>query len=263
MNYLILGLVFIFGAVWASFLNVVIWRLPRGKRIIGRSACVHCGRQLRAHQLIPIASFLIQRGRCSHCRKKISWRYPIIEFCLGLMFLLVWLSISPSSARDYFQVARLWLLMAFALTIFMIDLEHFLILDAAVFPAAVSFLLLNFLQDWSGHFSHGASFSGLVAALIAVAPFYLIWKFSHGRLMGFGDVKLILPLGLALGFPRIIAGLFLAVGLGSVVGIGLLVFKKAKLRSPLPFGCFLAIGAVVAAIYGQNLVNWYLSLFGV
>jgi leader peptidase (prepilin peptidase)/N-methyltransferase len=127
----------------------------------------------------------------------------------------------------------------------------------------ILFLSLNFLEQIL--FKNGWNlFSlNLLGMLAGSLPLFLIWFFSKGKFMGFGDVKLMLILGLALGFPLIYLNLLVAVFLGAIVGIGLMLGKQANLKTALPFGCFLSVGAVLAILYGTPLINWYLSIIGV
>lgn len=263
MNFINAILIFVFGAAIGSFLNVVILRLPNEQTLAGRSKCPNCGKVLSFWELWPLVSFIWLKGKCAGCGKKISWRYPAVEAVAALFFLFAWWQINPQALTEWVLVLELWVLAAFCIAVFIIDFEHYLILDSVVFPLAGIFILINFFLDLLyRHSSFSISLSGFVGALIGVLPFYLIWKLSKGRLMGFGDVKLMLPLGLVLGWPKVLVALFLAVFLGSIVGIALLMADKKTLKSPLPFGCFLALGALVAQVYGQNIISWYLRILG-
>src|SRR3989344_5596685 len=263
MQILTFILVFIFGSVIGSFLNVLILRLPEDKSLKGRSVCPNCQNQLGFWQLWPIVSFIFLAGKCAHCGKKISWRYPAIEIICALAFLFAWLQIRPEGLAEYLFLAEVWFFVAFAIAVFVIDLEHYLIFDSLVFPALGFFLLVNLgldLLGQGGGFKH--SLGGIYGMMAGALPFYLIWRFSKGRLMGLGDAKLMLPLGAAAGWPGVLVLLFIAVFLGSLVGIGLLVSGKKTLKSPLPFGCFLVIGGFFALLYGEKIIRWYLSLLG-
>lgn len=263
MDFMSAILVFVFGTAIGSFLNVVILRLPKGLELTGRSHCLSCGRKLSFWELLPLLSFIFLKGKCAGCGMQISWRYPAVEAITALAFLFLWRQIGPATFIEWIVVLQLWLLAAFCLMVFVIDLEHYLILDAIVFPVAGIFVLINFLLDKIyQHPNFNISTSAFLSALAGVLPFYLIWKLSKGRLMGLGDVKLMLPLGLVLGWPKILVALFLAVSSGSIVGVALLMTDKKTLGSPLPFGCFLALGALVAQVYGQNIISWYLRILG-
>ena len=256
-------LIFIFGLAIGSFLNVIILRLPKEKTLTGRSACPRCKKVLGTLELVPVFSFLFLGGKCKNCKQPISWRYPLIEFLTGLCFLLAWLNFEPVALPEWIVFAQVLFLIAFGVAVFVIDLENYLILDNLVWPAMVVFLVLNFAYDLAlpGN-GFARTVNGLLAALFSALPFYLIWFFSKGKAMGFGDVKLMLPLGLSLGWPLVGVGLFVAVVSGGVLGVNLMALGKKGLKSPLPFGCFLIVGALVAVFYGSDLVSWYLSFLG-
>jgi leader peptidase (prepilin peptidase)/N-methyltransferase len=260
------AIIFVFGLMIGSFLNVVIWRLPREQKLTGRSHCPHCDHVLTAAELVPLFSFVWQRGRCAHCRAPISIRYPLIELSCGLLFLVAVLLFPPAVTVDYVLLLRILIAIAVLIPVFVIDLEHYIILDVIILPASLVMLGLNVVSDlllsqsliaWSSY-----TIGGIVAALAAGAFFYVIWKVSSGRWMGFGDVKLTLLLGLILGLPGIVTGLFMAFLLGSVVGIGLMALRIKKLKSMLPFGTFLSVATILALFFGPQLWYWYLQLIG-
>jgi leader peptidase (prepilin peptidase) / N-methyltransferase len=257
---------FVFGTAIGSFLNVVIWRLPQERSLGGRSECPHCHVTLKPRNLIPLFSYLIQGRRCASCRQYISSRYFLIELITGLTFAFTAYQFSGVffDSSMALTLARLLFIIAILIVVFVIDLEHYLILDVVVFPAAIIVLILNFGVDLINHqavlslASHTGG--GIVAALLASGFFYLIWLVSRGRWMGFGDVKFNLFLGLALGWPGVIVALLLAFFLGSVVGVGLIVFGQKQLSSRVPFGTFLSLAALFTLFYGSIVASWYLHL---
>ncbi len=267
MTALLLILSFIFGSVIGSFLNVVILRLPRGQSLGGRSGCPRCGRGLLPWELVPLLSFLFLRGKCSSCGKKISPRYFFIEFVTGLLFVLICLYAPPVNIFSSLLLLKLWLAAAVLVVVFVIDLEHYLILDRVIFPGSVLMLLINvFLTAASGrHLLSLAGFfvSGLAGAMSVTVPFFLLWYFSRGTWLGFGDVKLAVFLGLVLGWPQSLVGLMLAVFLGGTVSLLLLCFSGKNLKSQVPFGTFLSLGALLAVFYGPQLLRWYLAILGI
>lgn len=255
--------ILIFGLVIGSFLNALTWRLPRKQSLRGRSRCVHCGRILLFEELVPVLSFIFLKGKCRGCGRRIAWRYPAVELTAALLFYVFWLLVQPQTGGGWLELARFWLLAVFCLIVFIVDLEHYLILDSVVFSAWAVFAILNFVSDaGSGAAGFNHSLSGLFGLLVGVLPFFAIWFLSAGKLMGFGDVKLMLPLGTALGWPGIGVAIFFAVFTGSLIGVSLILRGKGTLKSPLPFGSFLACGALFAAAYGPNVVSWYLSILG-
>lgn len=259
-------LVFIFGSCIGSFLNVVILRLPNEESLSGRSHCVHCGHTLSAMDLVPLLSFTLLGGKCRYCRKPISPRYFIIEIITGLLFVLNWHLVNPYSSLSFFALGVNAFIIGVLIAVFVIDLEHYLILDRIIFPSVIFMAVANLVFDllagqtpltWHSHF-----ISGILAALLATLPFFAVWFFSKGAWMGFGDVKLMLFLGLALGWPNVFVALFLAVILGGILSAMLLALKTKTLKSRLPFGTFLALGSLTALFYGEYLLSWYLGLLG-
>ncbi len=266
MEYLILGIIFYFGAIVGSFLNVVILRLPEDKKLTGRSSCVVCHHTLGTLELFPLFSFLGLRGKCRHCYKKISLRYFVIELCAGLLFAGLWFVMAPANFFEVLLYIRNCFAAAVLLCVFVIDLEHFIILDSIVFFASVLMLIFNFFLTMVGGASlwplHGLFVSGIIGLFLGALPFWLVWYFSNGRWMGFGDVKLGLFLGLVLGWPQIFVGYFIAVLLGGAISIFLLMFTRKTLKSQIPFGTFLSFGAFLALLYGDRLLNWYMAFLG-
>ncbi|MDR3643040.1 MAG: prepilin peptidase [Candidatus Doudnabacteria bacterium] len=266
MTMLLSVLIFVFGACVGSFLNVAILRLPLGQKLNGRSHCPSCGRQLFWWELFPLASFVLLGGKCSSCKIKISSRYFIIELVAALLFAGSYLYLSPTGLAGYIMLAKYWFAAAVMIVVFVVDLEHYLILDRVVFPAVTVLALFNLALDFVQHrnlWSLSAGFSGgLVAAVLAALPFFLIWYFSKGKYMGFGDIKMILLMGIMLGWPVVFVSLFVAVILGGVVSVYLLMATSKTMKSQLPFGTFLSLSAVFCLFFGDKLLLWYLSFLG-
>ncbi len=266
MQFLELALSFIFGAVVGSFLNVVILRLPEGQSLTGRSHCPACGRVLPASDLVPLFSFIALGGKCRGCGKKISFRYPLIELLAGLLFALAAAYFAPISVFSVLVLAKICLILSCLLVIFVIDLEHYLILDSVLITGAAGVLLLDIAIAIAGRLPLFSRQSEIVLALamavFCALPFFLLWYVSKGQWMGFGDVKLAGFLGLALSWPQAGIALLAAVFLGGATGLLLLAIGKKTLKSKLPFGTFLSLGAAISLFYGPQLLHWYLSLLG-
>lgn len=239
-------LIFILGTVIGSFLNVVICRINTNESIIkNRSHCPFCKNKLVWYELIPIISFLIQRGRCRKCGKKISLQYPLVEFFTGIIFLLIF--ITQYSLLDIL----FWLVIScFLIILFVYDLKHSLVPDIIIYPAIV--LTLGFRILELGNY--------ILASLIAGGFFLVIILVSKGKWMGMGDAKIGILMGLVLGLPKIFVALFLAFLIGAVVSIILLILKKKVLKSEIPFGPFLTGATFIALFLGEILLNWYIGL---
>lgn len=238
---------FILGLMVGSFLNCVIYRLEQGKSFLkGRSFCPNCKHQLSWQDLIPIFSFIILRGHCRYCQKKISIQYPLVEFFTGIIFVLIYLLRSDLLGRSDLLIFN-FVVSCFFIIIFVYDLKHYIIPDKVVFPAIGIALIFNFLN--------------ILSAVGAAGFFFLIVLISRGKGMGIGDIKLAFLMGLFLGWPNIIVALFLAIFLGAIMGIGLIISGKKTLKSEVPFGPFLTIGVFLALFWGEKIINFYFNLF--
>lgn len=264
---------FVFGNLIGSFLNVLIWRLPQDKKITGRSHCAHCNHVLTARDLIPVISFALARGRCRYCQAKVSPRYPIIEIITGLLFAAVaykflllflpqfWPLLESWQIVWYLLLLQAVLVVCICLVVFVIDFEHYLILDKIVFPSFAVFTAILIAASLLSN-QPVQIFVNLLCAVGAALPFAAIWYFSKGKWMGYGDVKFIALMGLMLGWPNILIALFIAFMLGAFVGVGLIATGRKNLSSKLPFGTFLAVATVLALFFGTAIWNGYWGLFG-
>ncbi len=258
--------IFIIGLLIGSFLNCVIWRIGKKQSFLkGRSYCPHCKHSLEWYDLFPVFSFISLKGKCRYCKKSISSQYPLVELSVGLLFVFVYLQSSIdllgfNLIYNLYHLVFLWSIIAIFTIIFVYDLKHYIIPDEITLAGLVVTIA------WLG-FSFYLKFLNttdllfyLYSALGSAAFFFCFWFFSRGKAMGFGDVKLAFLLGFVLGWPNIVAGLFISFLLGGIVGVILIALKKRKLKSAVPFGPFLVIGALIAIFYGSDLINWYLSL---
>ncbi len=263
MGFFIFFLIFIFGCLIGSFLNVVVLRLPLGEKLTGRSHCPNCKRILSAFELVPLFSYLFLGGKCRTCHLKISPRYFFIEMLTGLLFVLAAVHIFPDTTIHFVSLVKLCLILSVLLAVFIIDFEYFLILDQVLLVGGVGVVLLSIIIDaLGGSFARGVTLPSLAMAVICPIPFFLVWFVSKGKWMGFGDVKLAGFLGLALGWPQVWVGVLLGVFLGGISGIILLVSGKKDLKSQVPFGTFLSVGSALALFFGPWLLHWYLGLLG-
>jgi leader peptidase (prepilin peptidase)/N-methyltransferase len=241
----------ILGLLVGSFLNVVVWRLPRGESLARpRSRCPSCGTPIRPWDNVPVVSWLLLRGRCRDCGARIAPRYPLVELVTGILYALV--VIAKDDALD---VALGLLLVTALVPITLIDLELRLIPNAITLPAAVAALVAGVVLD-IGHVPEQ------VIAGAAAGGFFLVAALAYPRGMGMGDVKLACMLGLYLG-RAVAPAIFAALILGVVVGAAVIVRKGAQegRRTAVPFGPFLAVGALVAFFVGDALVDAYLDRF--
>ncbi len=241
--------IFLFGAIIGSFLNVVIYRLNTGASIVrGRSICFSCGKALGWYELVPIASFLLQRGKCRNCKSKISWQYPIVEIVSGLLFLLVWtLGLSVAELFLY------WAIVSILMVIAVYDIRHKIIPNSFVY----AFILLSFI---SLTLTSDVQLVDWLAGPILFLPFAGLSFFSKGEWMGFGDSKLAWGIGWLLGLYAGVSAVILAFWMGAVWGLGLIALSHIKkllpikkaftMKSEIPFGPFLVLGIFLVFFFG-------------
>ncbi|MBL7156296.1 MAG: prepilin peptidase [Candidatus Pacebacteria bacterium] len=264
-------IIFILGTCIGSLLNCIIYRLEQGKGFVsGRSYCPQCKHQLMWKDLIPILSFLILKGKCRYCEKKISLQYPVVELAIGLLFLLIFIISfgGPAVGWQFFQTILNFIFLStitsFLAIIFIYDLKHYLISDKIVYSAiGITFLYQLFKVFSFGNLDFRILINPIISGILASAFFLAIVLISHGKWMGLGDVKLAFLMGLLLGFPNIIIAMFLSFFIGAIIGIGLIAFKKKNFKSEVPFGPFLVFGTFLAMFWGEQIINWYLNLFNV
>ncbi len=255
-------LFFLIGLIAGSFLNSVIYRLDTGESLIKiRSHCPYCKKPLSWFELIPLMSFIFQKGKCRSCGKKISWQYPLVELAAGILFALCGWYFSSNILLSIFY----FLVSSFLIIIFVYDLKHYIIPDKVIYPAIiVAFLYWLQFSIFNFQFSINFQlpiFNYLLAGLTGGLFFLAIVLISKGKWMGMGDVKLAFFMGLILGWPKILVALFLAFLIGAIVSVVLIILKKKTLKSEIPFGPFLAGATIIAVFLGDILANWYLNLF--
>ena len=243
--------IFVFGLLIGSFLNVCIWRLPREESIIRPgSHCPACSAVLGARDLVPVLSWFFLRGKCRFCTEKISARYPLVELLTGGVFL--WCALHYGLMPE---LAAALVFSGFMVLITFVDLDHQIILDGSLVLLAACGLAL---QLWTGSVGFVSMLIGAFAGgglLLALAVI------SRGG-MGGGDVKFAFALGFWLGWQGVLLGLFLGFVLGGTVSALLLIFRLRGRRDYIPFGPFIAVGAWVALLYGNQILQWYFgSLF--
>ncbi len=242
------------GLLVGSYLNVVIYRLPRRLSTVSpRSRCPACGTPIRPFDNIPVFSFLWLRGRCRTCGIRIAWRYPAIEAFTGLLFVL-------SALRFGFRLDAL-VAAAFCaglVALAGIDLEHFLLPDRITLPGIAIGLAV---QPW---LAGPGLLSAVIGAVAGAAILTFVWgvwyliRREHG--MGFGDVKMLAMIGAFIGLRSMGVALFVAVLSGATAGLVLLALGRFGFRSKLPFGVFLALGGLVALFFGDAISTAYLGL---
>jgi leader peptidase (prepilin peptidase) / N-methyltransferase len=254
MNTAVYVVVAWFGLAIGSFLNVVIYRLPRKMGLVlERSKCPSCGTQLRWYHNIPLLSFAILRGKCGFCKKPISRRYPLVESITALLYVYFYHQFGMSSNFAVFAF-----LATLLIPIFFIDLDFQIIPDALTIPAMVIGLLYSLLPQGIGLVSSviGLVVGGGALYLIALLGDFLFKKES----MGGGDIKMAAMLGSFLGWQKVLLVFMSSAVFGLIISAIAMVFS-ARLRKErvIPFGPFLALGALLAITYGDRIVRFYVD----
>jgi leader peptidase (prepilin peptidase)/N-methyltransferase len=251
---MILGLAALaFGLIIGSFLNVCIYRLPLKKSVVWpASRCPECDAAIEPYDNIPVLSYLALRGRCRGCKAPIPVKYPIIEALTGALFLAAYLMFEPPVLyqRLVFGCAMI--------VLFVIDLEHRILPDVITLPG----ILLGFALSF---FMPPGWFDSLLGIILGGGSLWLIgevyFRLRHEEGMGFGDVKMLAMIGAFLGWKLMLLTLVLSSFLGSVIGLGMIAIRLGDLKYALPFGSFLAIGAICASTVGDRIVHWYVSFY--
>lgn len=243
----------ILGVCVGSFLNVVIDRIPAGKGLGGRSKADCCGRTLGVLDLVPVLSFLLGRGRCRYCGRKISFYYPLVEALTGILTVLAFLYFPlPYSV---FYAVNFYFLIIFFFT----DLKYGVVL-VSIFLFNLIFLILSYAYL---HFAHLLNPYFLlltsVTAFGAALFIILLILITRGRGMGVGDVLLAFLFSLMVGFPASFVMIFLSFIFGGFLSAVLLILRRKRFGQTVPFGPFLAGAAVFSIFYGRTVFDWYLS----
>ncbi len=257
---MLIGFSLVLGLVIGSFLNVVVWRVPRGESIVRPpSACPSCHAAIRPRDNIPVLGWLLLRGRCRHCAEPISRRYPLVELGAGVLFALVALRFGLDPALPAYLF-----LVAVGLALALIDIDVKRLPDALTLPSyVVGGVLLAVAAVVAGD---GRPLLRAVLGAAAMFAVYFTLCFAYPAGMGFGDVKLAGVLGLYtawLGWGAWAVGLFLGFLLGGVFGLLLIALKKGGRKTAVPFGPFMLVGTLIAVLAGSQLTHVYLGVTGV
>lgn len=246
--FLYIGII-ILGLIVGSFLNVIIYRLPRKISILRlRSFCPYCNKNISFFDNIPVLSFFILRGRCRNCKSKIPIRYPLVEVFTAILFLTNYIFFRLS-----LQTLMGIILCCLLIVITFIDIDFRIIPNVIVLPFSVLGLIINSVigrGEWWLPFVY--SFGAFL--------FMFIIHLIYPKGMGMGDVKLSLMIGAYL-LRSVIVALFLSFVFGSVYGLFLIILKKKKLKQSIPLGPFISMGSIIGLFWGDYIIRWYISFF--
>lgn len=256
INFLIVGLVFMFGMCIGSFLNVCIYRLPSSMSIIkpSRSFCPQCKSAIQFYDNIPVFSYLWLKGRCRHCKTSISLRYPLVELMTGILAVAIFFmfELRPESIVYFIFISSL-------LVITFIDIDHQIIPDIITLPGIPMGLAASFILP-------AMTFkSSLLGLLVGGGSLFLVaWTYSlitRKEGMGGGDIKLLGMIGAFIGWKGVLFTIFVASLAGTFAGMIVMLLKGKNLKFAIPFGPFLSIGAMSYVFFGEKILFWYLHSF--
>lgn len=263
-------IIFVFGTIIGSFLNVVALRYKTGRTVGGRSFCFSCNKTLSAVELVPIVSFCASGGKCRSCKSKISWQYPLVEFVTGFIFCVAFLKTVSDPAATFASMIYFWFVFSILIVISIYDFKHKIVPDFAVFVFIICSFIWLILSHNPSYFASTAGIFDLLSGVILFLPFYLLWKFSDGTWMGLGDGKLAMGIGWMLGFVKGVSAIILGFWSAALVAIAIVILDRV-FRLPLPrlngkteipFAPFLAFGALLAFIFNPDLFSLNLLMFG-
>lgn len=245
--------IFVMGLIMGSFLNVCICRIPEGQSIsYPPSHCSNCNTRLKPWDLVPVLSYVFLRGKCRYCKSKVSIQYPAMEVLTGIVYLLIYMRYGLTS-----YTLRYIILASFLIVIAMIDFKTTDIYDATVIIPAV--IGIGFMvYDYLNHFNVSSRIFGVILALFIIGAIILITK-----AMGTGDLEVYMLIALYVGFKGTIFVILTSIIIGGIVGLILIATKKKTKKDFIPFGPYIVIAGIIFMIYGNQILNWYLSLIGI
>jgi leader peptidase (prepilin peptidase)/N-methyltransferase len=258
-----LTIFFLLGVIIGSFLNVYLYRLHTGKSLMGSSHCLSCGNPLRAYELVPLFSYLALRGRCRKCHSHIPKRYFLVELLTGVLFVGVALV-----AIDILTLLHLLFFVSVLTVIAVYDIYHMVIPDELVGALMVTVMTYKFYLLIIGYPVHAFALD-VVAALLTSLFLMSLWRFSRGTWIGFGDVKLVIPLALWVGYHAVFSMVVLAFWIGAVIGVlsivGLKMYRRGQphlrfvsqeltMKSAIPFAPFLILGFLTVLLFKVDVI---------
>lgn len=245
------SVIFILGLLIGSFLNVCIYRIPRGESIsYPPSHCTSCGERIKPSDLFPVFSYLFLRGKCRSCGERISIKYPLIELLVGLLFLTLYVVYGIS-----FELLKYMILISFIVVIGIIDMETTDVYFKTTLSGSLAGIIMLIIGCYLGigffEYIYGALLGGGVISLIALL--------TGG--MGWGDAEICFLCGLFLGFRLTVLMLFLSFIIGGITGLILILLKKKSHKDYIPFGPFISLASLICIYFGENILLGYISLF--
>lgn len=261
--------IFILGLIIGSFLNVCIWRLPREESVIGgHSHCVHCGKKIKAYDLVPLFSYLLLKGKCRDCGKRISPRYALVEFITGVSFLALFLNFGIC-----FDLFSMMFLVSILIVVFFVDIEHRIIPDELVIAGLIGGAIVFVYNIFAGIYTETLPsvlmyrndtfwWNPILGLIIGSGSLFLVAVlggliYKTDDAMGGGDIKIYAPIGMFLGWKLTLVSLLFSITIGGVISVILLVVFKVGKKTAIPFGPFIVVGTYVTILWGWDFLIWY------
>ncbi|ADK13643.1 MULTISPECIES: A24 family peptidase [Clostridium] len=242
-------IIFIFGTIIGSFLNVCIYRIPMQESIVYPSShCTNCGNRIKWYDLIPIVSYVILRGKCRNCGEKISKKYPIVEFITGLLYLMLYIKFGIS-----IDIVKYVVFISILIVIGIIDFDTTDIYFKTTIVGLISAFVFLGIYYYNGLPIRTYIYGGIAGGGLLV----LIILITKGG-MGWGDAEICLICGLFLGLKFTFVMLFLSFIIGAIIGVILILSGKKSKKDYIPFGPFITAASVITVFCGQNILSWYL-----
>jgi len=246
--------VVLMGLAIGSFLNVVIYRIPRGESLMGRSQCPGCSAQIIAIDNIPVFSWLVLGAKCRRCREPISIQYPVVELSTAILFSAVYWFFGLT-----FLTVILLIFAAVSISLFMIDMQTLRLPDVIVGPSTA--IIAGSLAIYALVTGNtGALATAAIASIILGLAYFILWFITMGKGLGFGDVKLAPLLGFLMGYfgwGALVVGSATAWLLGAIIGVIAIALGKVKRGRPIPFGPFLLVGTWIGIFVGDRIFQSY------
>jgi prepilin signal peptidase PulO-like enzyme (type II secretory pathway) len=248
------GLVLLVGLSVGSFLNCLVWRMYCHKSaVLARSVCISCGRMLHWHELIPLFSFLILKGKCATCTQSIPWYYPVVEVSTAVLFVANFWFVQIYHF-SYYRMVYNFILITILIFIFIYDAAYKLV----VVPVVMLGIIFGIL--WAIFFSPEPWVHTVLGAVCGGGFFLIQWLVSKGRWIGVGDIYIGIMIGVWSGWPLVVVSLLIAYIIGAISILPFLVYKQKTLQSEVPLAVFLSVGALAVLFFGHQILTWYLGL---
>lgn len=246
-----IAFLFILGGIFGSFINCLIYRIHEEETMLGRSHCPACKHVLGFFDLFPFFSYILLFGKCRYCEKKISFQYLALEIFTGILFASAYFFLNnPLFVLFYLIIS------SFLLLIFVYDLKYYLVVDKVIYPAIIVSILYRIIFNFD-------LLNILISLAIGFLFFWIQYIVSSGKWIGGGDVLIGAMIGSLFNWQMTLMCIFISYIIGSFVGVFLIIIGKKKYSSKIPFGPFLAISMWLVLVFGDVILNWYLSILNI